>query len=97
MGTPIGNLEDITIRALKTLRSVDLILAEDTRRTMVLLNKYRIKKPLLSFTEKNSKRRIKEVLPLLKEGKIVALVSDAGMPVISDPGYNLIEECWKTG
>lgn len=97
VGTPIGNLEDITIRALKTLRSVDLILAEDTRRTMVLLNKYRIKKPLLSFTEKNSKRRIKEVLPLLKEGKIVALVSDAGMPVISDPGYNLIEECWKNG
>ena len=97
MGTPIGNLEDITIRALKTLRNVDLILAEDTRRTVILLNKYRIKKPLLSFNEKNSKRRIKEVLPLLKEGKAVALVSDAGMPVISDPGHNLIEECWKNG
>jgi len=97
VGTPIGNLEDITIRALKTLRNVDLILAEDTRRTVILLNKYRIKKPLLSFNEKNSKRRIKEVLPLLKEGKTVALVSDAGMPVISDPGHNLIEECWKNG
>lgn len=97
VGTPIGNLEDITIRALKTLREVDLILAEDTRRTMVLLNKYRIKKPLLSFNERNSKKRIKEILPLLKEGKKVAIVSDAGMPVISDPGYNLVEECWREG
>ncbi|KAF2959812.1 MULTISPECIES: 16S rRNA (cytidine(1402)-2'-O)-methyltransferase [unclassified Thermotoga] len=97
VGTPIGNLEDITIRALKTLREVDLILAEDTRRVVILLNKYRIKKPLLSFNERNSKKRIKEILPLLREGKKVALVSDAGMPVISDPGYNLIEECWREG
>lgn len=97
VGTPIGNLEDITLRALRTLQEVDLILAEDTRRTVVLLNKYGIKKPLLSFNERNSKRRIKEIVPKIKEGMNVALVSDAGMPVISDPGHDLVEECWKEG
>lgn len=90
VGTPIGNLGEITYRAVETLKNVDYIAAEDTRRTMVLLNAYGIKKPLISyqkFNEQASKQRLAE---LLAEGKDVALVSDAGMPLISDPGYVLI-------
>ena len=96
VGTPIGNLEDISIRAIKTLRSVDLILCEDTRRTKILLKRYRIKKPLLSYHEGNEERRTREVLRLLEE-KDIALVSEAGMPGISDPGYRLVRACHEKG
>lgn len=88
--TPIGNLEDITLRVLETLRSADLIAAEDTRRTRKLLSRYQISKPLISFYEHNELKRLPEILSRLKSGENVALVSDAGMPGICDPGYRLI-------
>lgn len=91
--TPIGNLADITIRVLETLREVDLIAAEDTRRTIKLLNYYKIRRSLISYHEHNKERRGREIIGLLEEGKKVALVSDAGTPGISDPGYELIREC----
>ncbi len=91
VATPIGNLEDITLRALDTLKNVDYIAAEDTRHTAILLNKYDIHKPLLSFHSYSDNRRLEEILQLLREGKKVALVSDAGTPGISDPGYLLIK------
>jgi len=98
VGTPIGNLEDITIRAIRVLREVDFLLSEDKRRTYILLNKYGIKKEdMISFNEKNARRRIPMVIKKLKEGKTGALVSDAGMPVISDPGYELVAACWREG
>lgn len=98
IGTPIGNLEDITIRAIKTLRNVDFILSEDKRRTYILLNKYGIKKEdMISFNAKNFKKKIPMVIKKLKDGKTGALVSDAGMPIISDPGYELVDACWKNG
>ncbi len=91
--TPIGNLEDITIRVLKTLRQVDTIAAEDTRHTIKLLNYYRIKKPLISYHENNKYDRGQEIIKILKEGKNIALVSDAGTPGISDPGVDLVKLC----
>ncbi len=97
VGTPIGNLKDITLRALEILKSVDLILAEDTRRTSILLKHYEISKPIESFNEHNSKKKINYVINLLKEGKYIALVSDAGMPTISDPGTNLVSACYENG
>lgn len=90
--TPIGNLEDITLRTLNTLREVDLIAAEDTRHTIKLLNHYEIKKPLISYHQHNEKSRSEDLLKKLKEGKNIALVSDAGMPGISDPGEELIKQ-----
>ncbi|QTA37159.1 16S rRNA (cytidine(1402)-2'-O)-methyltransferase [Thermosipho ferrireducens] len=93
VGTPIGNLEDITLRALKILRNVDLILAEDTRRALKLLNHYRISKPLDSFHEHSSEKKVNKILSKLLEGKHIALISDAGMPVISDPGSSLVKKC----
>lgn len=90
-GTPIGNLEDVSIRLLKTLRTVDLIACEDTRHTIKLLNRYKIKKPLLSYHEHSKKSREEYILNHLIEGKNIALVSDAGMPCISDPGDKLIQ------
>ena len=92
---PIGNLDDITIRALKVLRKVDLIVCEDTRVTSKLLNRYRINKRLISYHEGNEKRRRKEILSYLLSGKNIALMSDAGTPCISDPGEKLIDECIK--
>jgi len=89
-GTPIGNLEDITLRSLKTLRKVDLIAAEDTRHTRKLLNHYHISKTLTSYHEFNKERKSHFILQCLKNGQNVALVSDAGMPGICDPGYEII-------
>ncbi len=88
--TPIGNLGDITLRVLDTLRQADLIAAEDTRRTRALLSHYGISKPLVSFYEHNELKRLPELLGRLRGGDTIALVSDAGMPGICDPGYRLI-------
>src|SRR5690606_9328306 len=89
--TPIGNLEDITLRTLRVLREVDLIAAEDTRRTIKLLNHYEIKKPLTSYHEHNKKAKGEFLIEKLKEGTPIGLVTDAGMPGISDPGEDLIK------
>ena len=97
VSTPIGNLEDITLRALKVLKEADLIAAEDTRRTKNLLNHYDIKTPLTSYFEYNKIYKGKLILEKLKEGKNVALVSDAGTPGISDPGYLLIKQSIDEG
>ncbi len=92
VSTPIGNLKDITLRALDILRESDLILAEDTRKTLKLLSHYGIKgKKLLSFYSYNEKIRIPKIIKLLKEEQRISLVSDAGTPGISDPGYNLVK------
>ena len=91
VATPIGNLEDITLRALRTLKEVDLIAAEDTRRTRILLNHYSIKTPLTSYYEYNKLIKGKKLIDRLETGENIALVSDAGTPGISDPGYHLIK------
>ena len=90
VSTPIGNLEDITLRAIETLKSVDLIAAEDTRHTKILLDRYGISVPMTSYFEYNKIQKTEYLLKVLKEGKSVALVSDAGTPGISDPGYRII-------
>ena len=90
--TPIGNMEDVTLRALRALREADLIACEDTRHTRKLLNHYDIHKPLLSYHRHNERFRTVEILERLAEDKIVALVSDAGTPGISDPGHRRSEE-----
>ena len=86
VGTPIGNLEDITKRALRILSEVDLILCEDTRNTKVLLDHYQIKTPTLSYHQHSRLKKTEEIISFLREGKNMALVSDAGTPGISDPG-----------
>jgi len=93
VSTPIGNLEDITLRAIETLKAVDLIAAEDTRHTKVLLDCYRIKTSTTSYFAYNEIRKTEYLLKTLKEGKSVALVSNAGTPGISDPGYKIIRMC----
>ncbi len=90
--TPIGNLEDITMRALNVLKNVSLILAEDTRVTKRLLNKYEIETPLSAFHAHNEHKRLESIVAQLQEGQDIALVSDAGTPGISDPGYLLVRE-----
>lgn len=90
--TPIGNLEDITFRALRTLEEANLILAEDTRHTQKLLNHFEIKNDLLSYHEHNQAQRTAQIIEKLKQGNMLALVSDAGMPAISDPGNDLVKE-----
>ncbi|MBA4337066.1 16S rRNA (cytidine(1402)-2'-O)-methyltransferase [bacterium] len=90
VSTPIGNLEDITLRALNTLKSVDLIAAEDTRHSQILLRKYEINKPCVSFHSHSGQAKVDKIVDELKEGKNVALISDAGTPGISDPAYVLI-------
>lgn len=92
VATPIGNLEDITLRALRILREADLILCEDTRHTCKLLNHYEIKKPTLSHHQHSKKSRVQQIVEMLKQGKNLALVTDAGTPGISDPGNRLIRE-----
>ena len=95
VSTPIGNLEDITLRALNVLKNSDEILCEDTRRSLKLLNHYNIKKKLISNHKYNEKRVIISAIELIKNNKIVSLISDAGTPVLSDPGLVLIKECIK--
>ena len=93
VGTPIGNLEDTTFRAIKTLQKVDLIAAEDTRHTSKLLQHFQILTPQLSYHQHNEQSRIPELIEKLNQGKAIALVTDAGMPAISDPGYELVKVC----
>lgn len=93
--TPIGNLEDITLRALTTLKMVDLILAEDTRNTIFLLKHFQIEKPVRSYHQHNEHKILEETVQQIQAGKNVALVSDAGTPGISDPGFLLIRESIK--
>jgi 16S rRNA (cytidine1402-2'-O)-methyltransferase len=93
VGTPIGNLEDITLRALRILKEVDVIACEDTRHTQKLLNHYSIVKTLVSYHEHNEMTRSPELLIQLEQGAKIALVSDAGMPLVSDPGYRLVTLC----
>ena len=92
VATPIGNLEDITYRAVRVLSEVDLILCEDTRVTINLLNKYGINKPTMSYHSQSKLSKIDKILELINEGKILALVSDAGTPTISDPGSVLVSK-----
>jgi 16S rRNA (cytidine1402-2'-O)-methyltransferase len=95
VATPIGNLEDISLRALRILKEVDLILCEDTRVTKKLLDRYQIKKPLLSYHQHSKLQKIDYIISLLKEGKNLALVSDSGTPGVSDPGNKLVNEVVK--
>ena len=97
VSTPIGNLKDITLRAIDTLKSVDLIAAEDTRHTKILTSRYDIKTPMTSFYEYNKIAKGKYIIEQLKNGKNIALVSDAGTPGISDPGFNIINGAINNG
>jgi len=97
VSTPIGNLGDISQRALDTLRSVDVVISEDTRKTGMLLKRFEIHKPQISFREDNESRALPKILHLLHEGKLVALVTDAGTPAISDPGFVLLRSVLQAG
>ena len=93
ISTPIGNLEDITLRSLEILRNSDIILCEDTRRSLKLLNHYNIKKKLVPYHKFNEKKELNKVIKYLNEGRILSLISDAGTPLLSDPGHLLVREC----
>lgn len=97
VATPIGNLEDITLRALKVLKEVDLIAAEDTRHTLGLLNHFEIAKPLVSYYKQNESTRSEQLVEKLKSGKNIAIVSDAGTPGISDPGEQIVKVAIEEG
>ncbi|MBM7559098.1 16S rRNA (cytidine(1402)-2'-O)-methyltransferase [Marinitoga litoralis] len=98
IGTPIGNLKDISLRAIETLKESEVIFVEDKRVTIKLLNSLDIgKKELFTFSEYNANKVLNTAVNIVKEKKICSLVSDAGMPVISDPGYQLINKCWEEG
>ena len=93
--TPIGNLEDITLRALTVLKQADLILAEDTRNSIFLLKHFQIDKPLKSYHQHNEHKTVKDIVEMINAGKTIALISDAGTPGISDPGFLLVRESLK--
>jgi 16S rRNA (cytidine1402-2'-O)-methyltransferase len=95
VGTPIGNLQDLSYRAVETLKTVDAILCEDTRSTLKILERFEIKKPLLVYTEHAHESRASGYLDRIQGGESLALLSEAGMPSVSDPGARLIEEAWK--
>jgi len=95
--TPIGNLEDVTLRALSALRDADVVACEDTRRTRVLLERYGVQASLISYHEHNERERAAELVSRMQDGAVVALVSDAGMPLVSDPGYVLVQGCVAAG
>ena len=95
VSTPIGNLEDITLRALSVLKNSDQILCEDTRRSIKLLNHYNIKKKIVANHKFNEKKIVNTIIKLLNDGKVVSMISDAGTPILSDPGLVLIKECIK--
>mgnify|MGYP001292818671 FL=1 len=97
VSTPIGNLEDITLRALDVLKKSDIILCEDTRRSVKLLNHYKIKKKLVSYHKFNEKKQLINIIEYLNEGKILSLISDAGTPLLSDPGRILVNHCIENG
>jgi 16S rRNA (cytidine1402-2'-O)-methyltransferase len=97
VATPIGNLEDITLRAIRVLKEADYIAAEDTRHSSILFNRYEIKKPMISFHAWSDEHKLEQLLVLLREGKNIALISDAGTPGISDPGYVLIKAAVEEG
>ena len=95
VSTPIGNLDDITLRALNVLKNSDIILCEDTRRSIKLLKHYKIKKKLVSYHKFNEKKQLRPIIKHINEGKILSLISDAGTPLLSDPGRLLVKECLK--
>jgi 16S rRNA (cytidine1402-2'-O)-methyltransferase len=95
--TPIGNLEDVTLRVLAALREADVVACEDTRRTRVLLDRYGVKARLVSYHEHNERARAGELVARMLDGGVVALVSDAGTPLVSDPGFVLVRECVAAG
>jgi 16S rRNA (cytidine1402-2'-O)-methyltransferase len=95
--TPIGNLEDVTLRVLAALREADIVACEDTRRTRVLLDRYGVSGPLVSYHEHNERERAGELVRRMRAGDVVALVSDAGMPLVSDPGFVLVRACVAAG
>ena len=95
--TPIGNLEDVTLRVLAALRDADVIACEDTRRTRVLLERYGVQASLVSYHEHNERERAADLVERMLAGEVVALVSDAGMPLVSDPGYVLVQGCVAAG
>ena len=97
VSTPIGNLEDITLRALEVLKKSDIILCEDTRHSLKLLNHFKIKKKLISYHKFNEKKQLSNIIEYFNEGKILSLVSDAGTPLLSDPGKLLVNHCVNMG